>query len=139
MQVPASCPHCDQTSIWELELSFEKELAFRAPHSPGFLFACPHCGGHVRIGFRWTLRKGADPRRLQLVGGAANAPQKPALLLVDDCPHGCELTLGLQLFADDPWANDRNWPDEDRTLGGYRCPRCDGEGVLEIRPFVEIV
>jgi hypothetical protein len=53
---------------------------------------------------------------------------------VECCPHGCGLRLGLQLDPDDPWAASRVWPDEPQVLGGYRCPRCDGEGRLAIWP-----
>ena len=136
MDVPSTCPHCEQPAVWEIDLRVDEEIAWAAPQSPRFRFACPSCRRHFTIGFTWSLEAGEAPRRLQLVGGASPSPPRPAILLVDHCPHGCGLRLGLQLYADDPWAHEQNWPDEDRILGGYRCPRCDGEGRLRIRPVV---
>ena len=26
----------------------------------------------------------------------------------------------------------------DQELGGYRCPGCDGEGILQMRPVVDV-
>ena len=122
MQIPSCCPHCDAPFSWEVDLSVERELAWAAPNSPAFLFRCASCGEAVRIRFDWRLERGTAPR---------------ALLLVEGCPHGCGARLGLRLEPDDPWALGTAWPDEDRVLGGYRCPRCDGEGRLVIRPVVE--
>ena len=42
----------------------------------------------------------------------------------------------MQLLPDDPWATGQVFTDEERTLGGYRCPRCDGAGRLVIRPTI---
>ena len=70
------------------------------------------------------------------MGGPTARGAAPRILLVDRCPHGCGARLGLQLDPDDPWALGVAWPDEERVLGGYRCPTCDGEGRLQIRPVV---
>ena len=137
MEIPSTCPHCGEPHVWELDLAVDRELAWAAPDGPGFLFCCASCQGSVRIGFTWRLEQGEAPRRLQLVGGATPSPPAPSILLVDHCPHGCGARLGLQLEPDDPWATGRVWPDEPRVLGGYRCPRCDGEGRLVIQPVVE--
>lgn len=137
MEVPSVCPHCDEALLWEVEVAVPEELAWAAPQAPRFLFACPRCDETVAVTFAWSLERGAAARQLQLVGGASAHPPRPAIVLVDVCPHGCKTKLGLQLTPDDPWTQDRNWPDEDRILGGYRCPRCDGEGRLRIRPVVE--
>jgi hypothetical protein len=137
MQIPACCPSCDEAFVWELDLTVDRELAWEAPHAPGFLFQCEKCQARVRITFAWHLEQGSAPRPLQLVGGATPAPEMPRILLVDRCPHGCGARLGLQLDPDDPWARGQVWPDEPRVLGGYRCPTCDGEGRLVIQPVVE--
>lgn len=137
MEVPSVCPHCDEPALWELDLRVDEEIAWAAPHGPRFRFACPACEQLLAITFDWSLEQGQAARRLQLVGGASASPPQATILLVDRCPHGCGLQLGLQLTPDDPWAHGRNWPDEDRVLGGYRCPRCDGEGRLRVRPVVE--
>ena len=138
MEIPSVCPHCDAPYRWELSLAVERELAWRAPDGPAFLFACAGCGGIVSISFAWSLVQGSDPRHLRLAGGPADLQESPRIMLVDACPHGCGAQLGLQLDPDDPWARDTVWPDEDRVMGGYRCPRCDGEGVLQIRPMVAV-
>lgn len=137
MQIPSTCPHCDEPHVWELDLTVDRELAWAAPEGPGFFFRCASCQRLVRVGFNWRLERGAAPRQLRLVGDAAPSPPLPRILLVDHCPHGCGARLGLQLEPDDPWATARVWPDEPRVLGGYRCPRCDGEGRLVIRPVLE--
>ena len=137
MEIPACCPACDEPFVWELDLRVDRELAWAAPHGPAFTFSCSSCAAAVTIAFAWRLERGEDPRRLQLVGGATPSPPAPRILLVDRCPHGCGARLGLQLDPDDPWAAGRVWPDEPRVLGGYRCPRCDGEGRLAIWPLLE--
>jgi hypothetical protein len=136
MEVPSCCPHCDAALRWELQLSVDRELGWQHPNAPSFLFRCQRCGGQLEITFRWRLQRGSDPRRLQLVGGATPQAPLPRIVLVDRCPHGCGTRLGLQLDPDHPWARGVVWPDEDRVLGGYRCPTCDGEGQLVIRPLV---
>ena len=137
MEVPATCPHCDEPLCWELDLRVERELAWAHPDAPSFGFVCPACAGVLRVTFEWQLERGSHARTLQLVGGPTPLGDTPArILLVDHCPHGCGARLGLQLDADDPWARGRVWPDEFRVLGGYRCPRCDGEGRLRIRPVL---
>jgi len=135
MEVPACCPRCGAPAVWELELRVDRELAWAAPEGPSFRFRCASCGGLVRVGFRWNLEPGSDPRPLRLVGGPAEPA--PRILLVDRCPHGCGARLGLQLDPDDAWARGRAWPDEPLVVGGYRCPRCDGEGRLRLQPAVE--
>jgi len=137
LKIPACCPRCDEPLVWELDLEVEQELAWAAPSAPGFLFRCSACHSLVRVTFAWRLEQGSDPRALTLAGGATSAPAAPRILLVDRCPHGCGARLGLQLDPDDPWARGQVWPDEPRVLGGYRCPTCDGEGRLVIRPVVE--
>jgi hypothetical protein len=136
MEIPACCPLCDEPFVWELSLAVDRELAWAAPEAPSFLFRCARCEGTVRISFDWRLERGTDPRRLTLVGGATPEPPAPCILLVDRCPHGCGTRLGLQLDPADPWATGRVWPDEPAVLGGYRCPRCDGEGRLVIQVLV---
>lgn len=115
----------------------DRELAWAAPNAPSFSFLCEACQEMVRITFTWNLEQGSDPRPLRLVGGPSEVRPEPRILLVDHCPHGCGARLGLQLDPDDPWATGQVWPDEPRILGGYRCPRCDGEGRLRILPLVE--
>jgi len=137
MEVPACCPICDEPFRWELDLAVEQEIAWMAPNAPAFAFCCAGCGGHVEITFRWSLERGDHPRALTLVGGATPLPSSPQILLVDRCPHGCGLKLGLQLSPDHPWAWGVSWPDEADVIGGYRCPRCDGEGRLRICPVVQ--
>ncbi len=137
MEVPSICPHCGEAYRWEVSLAVDQELAWQAPAAPRFLFACAGCEGIAAVTFAWSLEQGEDPRRLQLAGGPTELEPRPKILLVDRCPHGCEALLGLQLEADDPWAQGTAWPDEEHVLGGYRCPRCDGEGLLKIRPVVE--
>jgi hypothetical protein len=137
MEIPACCPHCAHPYCWELDLRVERELAWASPHAPAFTFLCAACSQPVRITFVWRLEQGSDPRPLRLVGGPHSlSPEVPRILLVDDCPHHCGARLGLQLDPDDPWAQGRAWPDEPQILGGYRCPRCDGEGRLWIQPLV---
>ena len=136
MEIPSCCPHCDEPYRWEIDLKVDRELAWMAPNSPGFAFLCAHCGGQVEVTFDWSLEQGSDAHRLLLVGGATPLRPRPNILLVDLCPHGCGAKLGLQLDPDDPWARGVAWPDESRVLGGYRCPRCDGEGRLRIQPVV---
>lgn len=138
MEIPSVCPHCDAPYRWELSLAVDQELAWRAPGAPAFLFACAECEGLVSLTFAWSLAAGSDPRPLRLAGGPTELEEAPRILLVDGCPHGCGATLGLQLDPDDPWANDTVWPVEERVLGGYRCPRCDGEGILNIFPVVDV-
>jgi hypothetical protein len=139
VEVPSVCPLCGEAFVWEIDLATPRELAWRAPFAPGFLFACAACGAAVRVTFEWRLEAGSDPRPLRLVPPASRPdPERPRLLLVDACPHGCATLLGFELDPADPaLASDRFWPDEARTLGGYRCPRCDGEGLLVLRPLVE--
>lgn len=135
MEIPSTCPHCDAALIWEVDLHIDRELAWAHPNSPSFLFGCPRCEKLVRVDFVWQLERGAAARRLRLVGGSRR-DGPPRLLLVAHCPHGCGTQLGLELDPDDPWAQGQAWPGEDEILGGYRCPRCDGEGRLRIRPRV---
>jgi hypothetical protein len=136
VEIPACCPHCDEPACWEIDLTVDRELAWAAPHGPSFVFRCTSCDNLVQISFDWQLERGSDPRPLKLVGGPTPEPPAPRILLVDHCPHGCGARLGLQLEPEDPWATTRVWPDEPRILGGYRCPRCDGEGRLRIQPVV---
>ncbi|MBW2730807.1 MAG: hypothetical protein JRH20_00355 [Deltaproteobacteria bacterium] len=138
MEIPSTCPHCDAALIWELDLHIPHELAWQHPQSPSFLFRCPRCDEQVHIRFAWQLQRGSAKRHLRLVGEKGTPDGPSRLLLVDHCPHGCGALLGLELDPDDPWAQGQCWPDEDQTLGGYRCTRCDGEGLLRIRPVVEI-
>jgi hypothetical protein len=135
MDVPACCPHCDTACVWDVELKVERELAWEHPHGPAFPFRCPHCERVLRITFDWQVERGADPRSLRVVAATARPPE-PAILLVHPCPHGCGARLGLQLRADDPWAAQPLWPDDPSILGGYRCPTCDAECVLRLRPVV---
>ena len=137
MEVPAPCPYCGQEFVWELGFDVPAEIAWAAPQSPRFRFLCEACEALTVVTFAWKLEAGAAPRRLRLAGGASSNSPEPRMLLVDYCPHGCELRLGLCIEPDDPWAESRIEPDEDRVLGGYRCPRCDGEGRLRIRVLVE--
>ena len=137
MEIPSVCPHCLAPYRWELSLAVEQELAWRAPEAPSFLFACAACEGEVSLTFAWRLALGSDPRPLRLAGGPTALEASPRIMLVDLCPHGCGATLGLQLDPDDPWARGTVWPDEEKVLGGYRCPRCDGEGILNIFPVVK--
>ncbi len=139
MEIPSCCPHCDEPYRWEIDLHVDRELAWAAPNGPAFAFQCAHCEELVEITFQWNLEQGSDPRRLTLVGGPTAQPSRPCILLVDRCPHGCGARLGLQLDPDDPWARDVAWPDESVVLGGYRCSRCDGEGLLRIQPVVGVV
>ncbi len=118
-------------------MAVDQELAWQAPGAPRFLFACAGCEGVVAVTFAWSLEQGSDPRHLRLAGGPTEVEESPRILLVDRCPHDCGALLGLQLDPEDSWANDTVWPDKNRVLGGYRCPRCDGEGVLKICPVVE--
>ncbi|MCA9669170.1 MAG: hypothetical protein KC503_26420 [Myxococcales bacterium] len=135
--VRAACPHCALSLVWDVDISVEREIAFAAPNSPRFPFACPSCSKLVAISFEWHLVVGDAPRRLEVVGGAARRPElEPAILLVDECPHGCGCRLGLQLRSDDPWAQAAHDIDDIAVLGGYRCPRCDGEGILELGPVI---
>jgi hypothetical protein len=133
LEVPACCPHCDETFLWSVSLAVDRELAWAAPHAPLFLFRCAACSGAVRITFEWALRRGSDPRPLRIVGGPSPLSPAPRILLVDTCPHGCGTRLGLQLEPEEPGAELRAWPDQPLVLGGYRCPSCDGEGVLSLR------
>jgi hypothetical protein len=139
VEIPACCPACDEPFVWELDLTVDRELAWAAPDGPAFTFQCAGCQALVQIAFAWRLERGSDPRQLQLVGGATPSRPVPRILLVERCPHGCGLRLGLQLEPDDPWAASRVWPDEPQVLGGYRCPRCDGEGRLAIWPVLSCV
>lgn len=137
MDLRAACPRCREEHTWEPSFVVEEELAWAAPEGPALLFRC-RCQGLVRIGLRFNLERGSDPRPLRLVGGATPAPARPCILLVDRCPHGCGAKLGLQLEADDPvLASAQLDADEPLVLGGYRCPRCDGEGRLRIVFAVE--
>ena len=132
MEVPACCPYCDQPFVWEVDLHVDRELGWEAPNAPAFLFRCAGCQGTVRVLLGWSLERGSDPRPLRLVGGPAPLEAAPHILLVDRCPHGCGARIGLELDADDPGLGGRAWPDQPRILGGYRCPRCDGEGRLRL-------
>lgn len=137
MRVPACCPHCDEPFSWELSLAVPQELGFAHPDAPGFLFQCTACQKPVRITFAWRLERGNHPRHLQLVGGASAAAVQPRLILVQHCPHDCGTRLGLQLDPDDPQLSGVVWPDTPLVLGGYRCPKCDGEGRLWMQMVVE--
>lgn len=137
-EVPATCPHCDAPYRWEVDLHVEQELAWCAPAGPAFAFRCQACGGAVEITLRWRLEQGSHPRHLRLLGGPTPLDEAPCILLVDRCPHGCGALLGLRLEPDDPWARGVAWPDAEQTLGGYRCPRCDGEGRLCLLPVVGV-
>jgi hypothetical protein len=140
VEVPACCPHCDDPLSWELIFHVSEEIGFAAPHAPAFLFRCATCMGLVRVSFHWALEAGADPRPLRLVDKTNTAaPLLPRIILVDDCPLGCGARLGLQLDPEDPTLGGKAWPDETLILGGYRCPKCDGEGRLALRPLVEAV
>lgn len=121
-----------------MELAVSAEIAWKAPQAPRFRFQCFACKGLLVVTFRWHLEAGADPRPLRLAGDGASLPKVPRILLVDSCPHGCGLRLALRIEPDDPWAESRVDPDEEHILGGYRCPRCDGEGRLRICPTVEV-
>jgi len=132
MEVPACCPHCEAPFVWGIDLHVDRELGWAAPNAPSFLFRCAACAGIVRIALDWRLERGADPRPLQLVGGPSPQPPAPRVVLVDHCPHGCGARIGLELDPDDAALGGRVWPDRPLTLGGYRCPRCDGEGRLEV-------
>ena len=136
VDVPACCPRCAEPFCWEIDLRVERELAWAAPRGPAFLFRCAACGAAVRVELRFQLERGAHPRPLRLVGGAAPCPPVSCILLVDGCPHDCGARLGLQLDPDDPGTSVRLWPDEPLLLGGYRCPRCDGEGRLRLQAAV---
>jgi len=136
VEVPATCPHCEAAFIWEVDLRVDRELAWAAPEGPAFRFRCEACDGEVRVALGFGLERGADPRPLRLVGGPSSLPSRPQILLVDHCPHGCGARLGLELDADDPGTRQRAWPDAPLVLGGYRCPRCDGEGRLFIQVAV---
>jgi hypothetical protein len=133
MEVPGCCPHCEEPFIWELDLRVERELGWAAPHAPAFNFRCASCQGAVQVRLGWSLERGSDPRPLRLVGGPAPAAAAPCILLVDGCPHDCGARIGLQLDPGDPLLRGRAWPDQPLVLGGYRCPRCDGEGRLRVQ------
>ncbi len=137
MEVPCCCPRCGAPFRWELSLELDREIAWQAPHAPAFAFRCQACDAAVELSFRWALERGDHPRPLRVVGGPAPQAAAPGILLVHPCPHGCGQRLGLQLSADLPWAQGVVWPDEDRVIGGFRCPRCDGEGRLRISPRLE--
>jgi hypothetical protein len=135
MEVPACCPRCGAAYVWELGLAVDRELAWAAPDALCFRFRCASCAGEVRVGFAWQLERGSAARPLRLVGGPAPLPASPRILLVDHCPHGCGARLALQLEPDDPLLAGRVWPHpphQPLVLGGYRCPRCDGEGRLRL-------
>lgn len=137
MEVPAPCPHCGVPFVWDMDFAVEREIAWQAPQAPRFRFRCTSCEAFVVVTFSWKLEAGAAPRTLRIAGEAASLPPAPRMLLVDSCPHGCGLRLALRLEPDDPWAQSSVTPQEDRVLGGYRCPRCDGEGRLRIRALVQ--
>lgn len=137
MEVPSICPHCEEPFVWQLNLRVETELGWRHPEAPRFWFRCASCEGLLFVTFTWHLERGHGSRPLQLVHGRLPRPAVPCIILVDGCPHGCGTLLGMQLDPEDPWAIGTAWPDEDQILGGYRCPVCDGEGCLVIRPSVE--
>ncbi len=136
MEVPACCPHCETPFSWEVNLAVEEEIGWAAPQAPSFLFQCDACQELVRITLSWQLKRGATPRHLELVGGPSPRPPSPQIILADSCPHGCGAPLGLQLDPHDPLLAGQVWPDQALVLGGYRCPGCDGEGVLEVLPVV---
>ncbi len=137
LEVPACCPGCGTALVWEVNIGVHREIAWAHPRGPIFPFDCPVCANRVEISFDWRLERGSDPRHLQLVVGRVRQdPADRCLLLVDRCPHGCGTKLALQLRPEDPFFRGRAWPDEVATLGGYRCPVCDGEGRLLLRPVV---
>jgi hypothetical protein len=115
-----------------VDLAVDREVAWAAPQGPEFLFRCAACESTVRIALSFHLERGSDPRPLRLFGGGTELVARPCILLVDQCPHGCGAKLGLQLEPGDPALCGTAWPDTPLALGGYRCPRCDGEGVLRL-------
>ena len=137
MEVPAPCPHCGTQFVWEVDLAIPAEIAWAAPQAPRFRYQCASCQKLVVVTFAWSLEAGAAARPLRLAGGGSGQPPAPRILLCDHCPHGCGLHLGLRLEPDDPWATARVEPGVETVLGGYRCPRCDGEGRLRIAVMVE--
>jgi hypothetical protein len=134
VEVPACCPCCDEPFVWELDLHVDRELGWEAPNAPAFLFRCARCQSAVRVRLGWSLERGSDPRPLRLVGGPTQLRAgRPHIVLVHHCPHGCGARVGLELDPDDPGMGGRAWPDQPLILGGYRCPRCDGEGRLRVQ------
>jgi hypothetical protein len=138
VELLAPCPRCAAPASWEIDLRVDRELGWAAPDGPRFLFRCPRCDADIAVALRWTLDRGSDPRPLRLVGGPTPSPPTPCILLVDRCPHGCGAKLGLQLDPQDPWTRSSARGDASIVAGGYRCPRCDGEGRLRLQLVVSL-
>jgi hypothetical protein len=140
MKIHVPCPSCGLSAEWEVDLAVERELAWREGSWPIFGFVCVRCHALLHLAIEWRVEPGGAPRPLfPWEGGGGVEPPAPRLVLVARCPHGCDQALGFRLEPRDPaFLGPPLEGDEELVLGGYRCPRCDGEGRLILCPTLEL-